>query len=50
MKDFLEGNASGVVVVAKLPLDIQTHLKAKTMRVLLSSDTRDSHQKHHLKG
>ncbi|MCM8736887.1 hypothetical protein M5E06_22465 [Azospirillum sp. A1-3] len=46
VKDFLEGNASGVVVVAKLPLDIQTHLKAKTMRVLLSSDTRDSHQKH----
>ncbi|MFS2008974.1 hypothetical protein ACCD06_03785 [Azospirillum sp. CT11-132] len=46
VKDFLEGDASGVIVVAKLPLDIQTHLKAKTMRVLLSSDTRDSHQKH----
>ncbi|WP_434623176.1 hypothetical protein [Azospirillum sp. B2RO_4] len=46
MKDFLEGDASGVIVVAKLPLDIQTHLKAKTTRVLLSSDTRDSHEKH----
>ncbi|WP_211104153.1 hypothetical protein [Azospirillum sp. Sh1] len=46
MKDFLEGDASGVIVVAKLPLDIQTHLKAKTTRVFLSGGTRDTHGHH----
>jgi hypothetical protein len=46
VKDFLEGDASGVIVVAKLPSDIQTHLKAKTTRVFLSGATRDTHEHH----
>lgn len=46
MKDFLDSNASGLVVVATLPADIQAHLQAKTTRVFLSSDTRDSDKKH----
>lgn len=46
LKDFLESEASGIVVVARLPADIQAHFAAKTTRVFLSSDTRDSHKKH----
>lgn len=46
VKDFLESDASGLVVVATLPADIQAHLGARTTRVFLSSDTRDSHKKH----
>ncbi|CAO3459012.1 hypothetical protein [Azospirillum largimobile] len=46
MKDFLESEASGIIVVARLPADIQRHLGAKTTRVFLSSETRDSHKKH----
>lgn len=46
MKDFLASDASGIVVVALLPADIQRHLGAKTTRVFLSSETRDSHKKH----
>ncbi len=46
VKDFLESDASGLVVVAKVPADIQAHLGAKTTRIFLSSDTRDSHKKH----
>lgn len=46
LKDFLEGNSSGVIVVATLPSDIQAHLGAKTTGVLLSSDTRDTHGHH----
>lgn len=46
LKDFLESNASGVIVVATLPTDIQAHLRAETAAVLLSSDTRDTHGHH----
>jgi len=46
LKDFFESEASGIVVVARLPADIQAHFAAKTTRVFLSSDTRDSHKKH----
>ena len=46
MKDFLESDASGIIVVACLPADIQRHLGAKTTRVFLSSETRNSHKKH----
>ncbi|WP_181449427.1 hypothetical protein [Azospirillum thermophilum] len=46
MQEFLESDASGVVVVARLPADIQSWLGAKTTRVFLSSETRDSHRKH----
>lgn len=46
VKDFLEPNASGLVVVATLPADIQAHLRAKTTRVFFSSDTRDTHGHH----
>ncbi|CBS91091.1 hypothetical protein [Azospirillum lipoferum] len=46
MEYFLEWDASGIIVVARLPADIQKHLGAKTTRVFLSSETRDSHKKH----
>lgn len=46
MKDFLESEASGIIVVARLPADIQKHLGAKTTRLFLSSETRDSHGHH----
>ncbi|MGR0185466.1 phage portal protein family protein [Azospirillum aestuarii] len=46
LKDFLESEGSGIVVVARLPVDIQTHFGAKTTRVFLSSSTRDTHGHH----
>ncbi|WP_172428782.1 phage portal protein family protein [Azospirillum brasilense] len=46
LKDFLESQGSGIVVVARLPVDIQTHFGAKTTRVFLSSSTRDTHGHH----
>lgn len=46
VKDFLESDASGLVVVATLPADIQAHLRAKTTRVFFSSDTRNTHGHH----
>ncbi|NUB14781.1 hypothetical protein GAY28_20315 [Azospirillum brasilense] len=46
LKCFPESEASGIVVVARLPADIQAHFGAKTTRVFLSSDTRDTHKKH----
>lgn len=46
LEEFLNSDASGVIIVAKLPTDIQAHLGAKTTRVFLSSQTRDTHKKH----
>lgn len=46
MEEFLSSEASGLLVVARLPLDIQAHLQARTGRVFLSAETRDSHRKH----
>ena len=46
MQTFLESEASGLCVVARLPADIQAHFGAKTTRVFPSSETRDSHKKH----
>jgi len=46
VQTFLESEASGLCVVARLPADIQAYFGAKTTRVFLSSETRDSHKKH----
>lgn len=46
LRDFLESDASGIIVVARLPADIQSHFEAKTTRVFLSSDSRDTHEHH----
>lgn len=46
MEEFLSSEASGLLVVARLPLDIQAHLQARTGRVFLTAETRDSHRKH----
>lgn len=46
LKDFLESEGSGIVVVARLPVDVQTHFGAKITRVFLSSSTRDTHGHH----
>lgn len=46
MEEFLTSDASGLLVVARLPADIQSHLQARTSRVFLSAETRDTHCKH----
>ncbi|MDW7555298.1 hypothetical protein D9623_27215 (plasmid) [Azospirillum brasilense] len=46
LKDFLKSEGSDIVVVARLPVDIQTHFGAKITRVFLSSSTRDTHGHH----
>lgn len=50
LDEFLTTQASGTIVVARLPADIQNHLQAKTSRVFLSDETRDSHRKHRWTG